>query len=184
MRVKRRSRTTIAYQGQDRLFSDHWRLEVRPEDLNQPITVTLNDIACGENGGICAKDGGGARNTPSLTMGEDGSTLLTLSIADATGDEDDGQVVFRITFSRRPRTDTRIRLRTVSGGTATEGVDYWAHDNPDLLIARGRKTWDVGIPLIDDNIDDDGETVMVEISDARLYNEDNENPYPELSEST
>ena len=62
----------------------------------------------------------------------------------------------------------RLRYRTIAGGSATEGVDYRPHDHPDLVIPPETKTWTVGLLTKDDAIDDNGETVRVEISDARL----------------
>ncbi len=160
----------VWYEGQFRSFSKRWRLEIRPTDLNSAVTVTLNGLACGQQGGMCSQEGGGVDNTPSLTMGEDGSGPITVSITDTTAQENDGQFIFPITLSRASPNNVRVRFRTISGGIATEGGDYGYVDFQDLLIMPGTTTWQVGVGIMDDEDDEDDETVKVQISNARLLN--------------
>ena len=162
----------VGVDGQRKLLSNHWRLEVHPTDPDSAVTVELKGVACGEQGGMCSQDGlSVAADTPPLTMGAGGSGLITLSIADGTGAEDDGEVLFDITLSRSSSQTVRLRYRTIPGGTATEDVDYWSLDITDLLIPAGNTIWTVGLTLRDDSINDAGETVRVEISQAQLFDE-------------
>ena len=62
-------------------------------------------------------------------------------------------------------------MRTVDGGTATEGEDYVAADH-NILIPAGHTSWNVDlVNLLPDTVDDPGETVKVEISEAWILDE-------------
>ena len=171
VKATRIHRKMLSYKGKRRMFSNHWRLTVRPTDADNAITVAAKDVACGQPGGMCIQNGGSIGNTPSLTVGADGSGPITLSISDATGNEDDEEILFDVTLSRASPDTIYVHYRSISGGTATARVDYWPHDSPDLVIPGGTTTWKVGLALIDDSVDDDGETVKVEISNARLIDD-------------
>ena len=54
----------------------------------------------------------------------------------------------------------KVDFETISGGTATEGVDYWAHDYTHVIPA-GETTTQMGFALIEDTVNDVGETVKV-----------------------
>ena len=92
-----------------------------------------------------------------------------LSIADASAAENDGHLLFEVTLSRSSRNTVKVDFATISGGTATEGVDYWAHDYTHV-IPPGETTVQMGFALIEDTVDDAGETVKVRLSNARVVN--------------
>ena len=98
-----------------------------------------------------------------------GSSAPTLSIADASATENAGHLLFEVTLSRSLPNTVKVDFETISGGTATEGVDYWAHDYTHVIPA-GETTVQMGFALIEDAVTDDGETVMVRLSNARLNN--------------
>ena len=58
-----RSKTRRYYDGRRRTFSDHWRLEVRPDDDATSFTIKANELLCGERGGMCTSDGGALATT-------------------------------------------------------------------------------------------------------------------------
>ena len=145
VKAKRIHTTRLSYGGQRRTFSNHWRLEIRPTDVDNAVTVALKGVACGQQGGMCSREGVSVINTPSLTVGQDGSGPVTLSIADASANENDGQISFAITLSRASPNRIDIRFRTISGGTATEGVEYGPIDRPDRVIPPETTTWEVSM---------------------------------------
>ena len=98
-----------------------------------------------------------------------GSSAPTLSIADASAAENAGHLLFEVTLSRALQNTVKVDFETISGGTAIEGVDYWAHDYTHVIPA-GETTVQMGFALIEDTVDDAGETVMVRLSNARLIN--------------
>ena len=95
-----------------------------------------------------------------------GSSAPTFSIEDASAAENAGYLMFDVTLSRASPHTVKVDFETTSGGTATEGVDYWAHDYTHVISA-GETTTQMGFALIADTVAAAGETVMVRLSNAR-----------------
>ena len=93
---------------------------------------------------------------------------LTIGIRDATGDEDDGYLDFRVRLSRKHDDYVCYDFETISGGTATEGRDYSKRPKVGGWVQIGKRVDKPFVRIIDDSIDDDGETVKVKISNAHL----------------
>ena len=96
--------------------------------------------------------------------------LPVLSIANTTGDEDDGHIRFTISLTRATEKPVSVDFRTIAGGTATAHVDYRPVDET-IVIPGGSTTWNVDVALFDDPVDDDGETVKVRIGNAWLLSD-------------
>ena len=62
----------------------------------------------------------------------------------------------------------KVDFETISGGTATEGVDYHARRTYTHVIPAGDRTAQMGFALIEDTVDDAGETVKAKLSNARV----------------
>ena len=97
-----------------------------------------------------------------------GSSAPTLSIADASAAENDGHLLFEVTLSPASPHTVKVDFETISGGTATEGVDYWPHVYTHV-IPYGETTTQMGFALIEDTVNAAGETVMVRLSNAREF---------------
>ena len=93
---------------------------------------------------------------------------LNIRIQDATGDENDGYLVFRVRLSRKYTDYVCYDFETISGGTATEGLDYSKRPKVGQWMQIGKRVDQPFVRLIDDSENDDGETVKVKISNARL----------------
>ncbi len=91
---------------------------------------------------------------------------LTIRIEDATGDEDDGWLDFRVRLSQKYDKIVCYDFETISGGTATEGTDYLKIPNATYWMQIGKRVDKPFIRIIDDSVPDDGETVKVKISNA------------------
>ena len=93
----------------------------------------------------------------------------TVSIADASADEGNasGDIFFEVSLSEPADRLAAIDFRTVPGGTATVGADY-RNEWYTVFIPAGRTSTLAGVQIFDDDIDDGGETLIVEISNARL----------------
>ena len=96
---------------------------------------------------------------------------LTIGIRDATGDEDDGWLDFRVRLSRKYDDYVCYDFETISGGTATEGTDYLKFPKATYWMQIGKRVDKPFVRLIDDSMNDNGETVKVKISNARLCND-------------
>ena len=97
-----------------------------------------------------------------------GTLPPALSIADASAAENAGHFLFDVTLSRALQNTVKVDFETISGGTATEGVDYHARRTYTHVILAGDKTAQMGFALIEDTVSDDGETVKVRLSNARV----------------
>ena len=93
---------------------------------------------------------------------------LTIGIRDATADEDDGYLDFKVRLSRKHDDYVCYDFETISGGTATEGRDYSKRPKVGGWVQIGKRVDKPFVRIIDDSIDDDGETVKVKISNAHL----------------
>ena len=62
-------------------------------------------------------------------------------------------------------------FETISGGTATEGRDYLKIPRATYWMQSGKRVDKPFVRIIDDSINDNGETVKVKISNARLCND-------------
>ena len=95
--------------------------------------------------------------------------LPTLSIDDASAAEGnaDGKIYFDVRLSRPAERPVAVDFRTVEGGTATPGADY-RDESYTLAFSPGTTSVRAGVFIVDDDIDDDGETVLVELSNARM----------------
>ena len=59
-------------------------------------------------------------------------------------------------------------FETISGGTATEGTDYLKFPKATYWMQIGKRVDKPFVRIIDDRVNDNGETVKVKISNARL----------------
>ena len=97
-----------------------------------------------------------------------GTIPPAISIADASAAENDGHLLFEVTLSRSFQNTVKVDFETISGGTATEGVDYHARRTYTHVILAGDKTAQMGFALIEDTVAAAGETVKVRLSNARV----------------
>ena len=113
-----------------------------------------------------------AGNTVSLTLTEPttGVSPRSISIEDASAAENAGHLLFDVTLSRALQNTVKVDFETISGGTATEGDDYHARRTYTHVILAGDRTAQMGFALIEDTVNDAGETVKVRLSNARRVN--------------
>ena len=93
---------------------------------------------------------------------------LTIGIQDATGDEDDGWLDFRVRLSRKHNDYVCYDFETISGGTAAEGTDYLKFPKATYWMQIGKRVDKPFVRIIDDSMNDNGETVKVKISNAHV----------------
>ena len=84
-----------------------------------------------------------------------GFILPTVSISNASANENDDFLKFDVTLSRAAPATVRVDFETTTGGTATEGRDYQPQDYTHV-IRRGEKTVQMGFELILDSVNDAG----------------------------
>ena len=163
------------------------RMRFTPENWSEPQTVRLHarqdeDAADETTVFTFTASGGGYDGMTPATVevlvdddeAESGPArsseeLPTLSIDDASAAEGnaDGKIYFDVRLSRPSERLVEVDFRTVEGGTATPGADYRV-ESYTLAFSPGTTSVRAGVFIVDDDIDDDGETVLVELSNARL----------------
>ena len=98
-----------------------------------------------------------------------GGSNASISIADASAAENAGYLLFDVTLSRALPNTVKVDFETISGGTATEGDDYHARRTYTHVILAGDRTAQMGFALIEDTVNDVGETVKARLSNAREF---------------
>ena len=89
-----------------------------------------------------------------------------LSVADATANENDTNpsLDFKVTLYPSWPLEVTVKYETVSG-TATVGDDY-TETSGTLTFAPGETEKTVSVPIVDDEVEDGGETVWLKLSNA------------------
>ena len=117
---------------------------------------------------IATDEATGTITAPSTTTDVPG---LTIEIQDATADEDDGYLDFKVRLSRKSTDLVCYDFESILGGTATEGTDYLKFPKAMYWMQIGKRVDKPFVRIIDDSVNDNGETVKVKISNARLCND-------------
>ena len=124
----------------------------------------LAGVAC-DAGGICAADGGLLlSNNPSTTIPGPSVGEPALSVSDASANEADGSIGFAVTLSPAASATVTVDYATADG-TATAGADYTATSGT-LTFQTGDTQKTISVPIIDDLVEDDGETLTLTLSNA------------------
>ena len=152
---------------------------VREAGTSGSIRGALDNGQTGQTGWSIANNrreqmsgGSWTNNTSSLQMRVRGSVYTpskpSLSIADASAAENAGHFLFDVTLSRAAQRTVKVDFETIAGGTATDGEDYHARRTYTHVILAGSKTAQMGFTLIEDTVNDPGETVKARLSNARV----------------
>ena len=163
--------TTQVIDGKRVKYTRRWRISVTPHNTG-PVTISVaGNRDCTLDGALCTLDGIQLANSPSIIL--DQSEALAVSVAPGTtGDEDDGVIYFTLSLSRAALKPVVVRFRTIDSGantgTATANADYRPLDG-ERTFWPGDTTLEQGVAIIDDAINDNNETVAVEISNARMF---------------
>ena len=136
-------------------------------DGDDDVTFTLvADAACA-SGGVCTAGGTPLTEVPpALTIpGPEETELSELSVNDAEASEEDDSVLDFVVKLNPASAETVSVDYATANGTAAAGDDYTATSGT-LTFAAGETTKTIRVPIIDDAIDDDNETVTLMLSNA------------------
>ncbi len=135
--------------------------------LDEILEDNTNSIVTKENDNENPLDGNGESSNDD-TEDDDIEEILKddvkLSIADSTAYENDGFLVFTVTLDEAASDDISFTYST-SDGTAISSKDYEATSST-VTIPKGSTSIEIKVPIIDDNILDDNETLKVNISNV------------------
>ena len=139
---------------------DRWKLWIRPSG-NGNVTVTLPATtgACTGPGAICTPDGRPLAADAAATIeGPPG-----LAVADAGVQEEPGATLeFAVTLSRASASEVTVDYATADG-SARAGDDYTATSGT-LRFLPGETEKTVSVPVLDDSVDEDPETMTLTLS--------------------
>ncbi|MYH11866.1 MAG: hypothetical protein F4191_03395, partial [Rhodothermaceae bacterium] len=142
-------------------------------DWNIPRTVTVQalDDSDHEDETVelvhVASGGGydGVRATLTVRITDKGEDPLTISIYDARGSEQAGEVDLRVALNR-PSAQPVTVLYTAVAGTATAGSDY-VDSRGIVIFEPGSRSGKIRMEILQDEIAEPEETFTVELSRAR-----------------
>ena len=141
------------------------------EEEDETFTVRLSDVRNatlldGEGRATIVDDDDGdgdgdgdGNGTPSP------SGQPALAIDDVAVGEDEGSAAFTVSLSEESATAVTVAYAT-SNGTATAGSDYTAAGGT-LTFQPGETEHSLSVPVVDDSEEEDNETFIVNLSDAR-----------------
>ena len=126
------------------------------------VTVSLPPTTdCDADGAICTADGRPLSNANAATV----RAMAALSAADAETTEGAGaRLEFAVTLSRAASAAVTVDYAT-SDGTAVAGTDYTSASGT-LTFDPGETAGTVSVSVLDDSVDDDGETLTLTLSNA------------------
>ena len=138
-----------------------WTITVEPSGWGN-VNITLpGNRACSASNAVCTSDGRQLSNSPSATV----SGPAALSIADATANENsESGLNFVVSLDRASTLTVTVDYATFDG-TATAGHDYTATSGT-LTFNPGDAAKSINVALLDDAVDDGGETMTVTLSNA------------------
>ena len=126
------------------------------------VTVSLPPTTdCDADGAICTADGRPLSNANAATV----RAMAALSAADAETTEGAGATLeFAVTLSRAAAGTVTVDYAT-SDGTAVAGTDYTSASGT-LTFDPGETAGTVSVSVLDDSVDDGGETLTLTLSNA------------------
>ena len=141
--------------------NQNWELTVAPGGVAD-VTLRLKaTTSCSGLPGVC--DAAGRMLAGGLSTTVRGP--VTLSVADAQGEEGTGQTSgFAVSLSRAASGAVTVDYATADG-TATAGEDY-SSTSGTLTFAAGETAKTVSVPVLDDVIDEGEETFTLRLSNA------------------
>ena len=138
-----------------------WTITVEPDGWGDVRLTLPGGRACTSAGAVCTSDSRTLANSPSVTVRGPAS----LSVADATANESsDSGLNFVVSLDRVSTLTVTVDYAT-SDGTATAGQDYTATSGT-LTFAPGDAAKAINVAVLDDVIDDGGETMTLTLSNA------------------
>ena len=138
-----------------------WTITVEPHGWGD-VNITLpGNRACSASNAVCTHDERQLSNSPSASI----RGPAALSVADASANENtDTGLEFAVTLDRSSTLIVTVDY-TTSNGTATAGQDYTATSGT-LTFNPGDTAKTITVPVLNDAIDDGGETMTVTLSNA------------------
>ena len=155
--------------GVRRKLASRWRLTVHSDRDSSDATVLSlpKGRRCDVQGALCSPANGRLAAAREITLGAgETTTKASLSVADATASEG-SHLTFTVTASRALKRNVFAEVAiSDSEGTATSGDDYNDWGTGTIQLEAGETTTSFRVYANRDSANDDGETVVVELTGA------------------
>ena len=132
---------------------------------NSRVTAEVKQVNAHPYGYLYEVHGSRGSATKTVTARTESTRSAALSVADAEATEgEDATLDFVVRLDGNPGSDVTVDYRTVDG-TATAGSDY-TETSGTLTFAPGEDAKTVPVPIADDDVEDNGETFTLVLSNA------------------
>ena len=132
---------------------------------NSRVTAEVKQVNAHPYGYLYEVHGSRGSATKIVTARTESTRSAALSVADAEAAEgEDATLDFVVRLDGNPGSDVTVDYRTVDG-TATAGSDY-TETSGTLTFAPGEDAKTVPVPIADDDVEDNGETFTLVLSNA------------------
>ena len=92
-----------------------------------------------------------------------------VTFASASQSASEGSGIRNVTVNLRPAVASAITLNYEVGGTATAGSDFTIANSGTLSVAKGATTATIPVSIVDDGVEDGGETVVLTLVGGQGY---------------
>ena len=155
---------TVTGAARVKMRDDLWSFTITPSGDAKVEIILAGGASCTADGAICTSDG---RQLSTGLLTSVSGPLPTLSIGDAVAYEGvDDHMTFYVSMDRAATERAWFNYATADG-TAEAGSDYTAKGRELYFFPGELVRWMIEVPIIDDTVDDDGETFTVTLSDPR-----------------
>ena len=93
----------------------------------------------------------------------------TVSFASASEVAGEGSGTHEVTVELSPAPSSPVTLKYAVGGTATPGADFTIANSGTLTVPAGARTATIPVALVDDAVEDGGETVILRLAAGEGY---------------
>ncbi len=118
----------------------------------------------------------GNPDTHTLTITDNDTPVVRFESVSKRVDEDAGRHNVIVNIDPAPQTDLILNY-TWDGGTAVEGEDYRIEDKGTVSVTTGNTSVNIPVTIIDDNADEEDETVILTLTSGSGYDLGNPNPH-------
>ena len=141
--------------------ADLWEITAQPDSNGRVSVLLTKPTDCDAHGAVCTADGRAL--LAGLAVQVPGPPLL--SVADAQALEGPDATLDFVVTRGGVRSGTATVDYATANGTATAGSDYFPTSGT-LTFQPGDRTKTVAVPVYDDTVPDDGETLTLTLSNA------------------
>ena len=125
-------------------------------DLSNPKNAAIRTVRSGKDG----------RNEEAEILDNDDAPVASFALQASSAQEDSGTQ--NVTVNLSPAPTWAIMLKFSDGGTASPGSDYGLLSGK-VLVPAGATTATIPVEIIDDSVDDSGETIVLTLTAGKGY---------------